>query len=95
MANMIEAEIMHYHGIPVSITHFLGYMPGDIVVDFSKILCPGSVDIVPTRRKIGYSYRDKEACSPIMSVEHVRKQLQPCVVAVHDQSTARLSFQLG
>lgn len=51
MTNMVKAEIMHYHSIPVSIIHFLGYMPSDIVVDFCKILCSGLVDVDPTRRE--------------------------------------------
>lgn len=38
MANVVEAKVMKYHKVPIIFSKFVIDMPGDIIVDFCKVL---------------------------------------------------------
>jgi len=38
MANMVKTQVVHYHGIPIIHSQFMGHVASNIVINFSKVL---------------------------------------------------------
>jgi len=97
MSNVVKPKVMQDHSIPVTIQKLSGNMPCHIVVNLSKVLPLVSQFYSSTYTGIatGTTDRNEKARRPIGAAESVWKQLEPRVVAVHDQFPALLRLQLG
>ena len=107
MPDMIQAQIMQNHSIPIRTQQLPGNMPRNIIIDFGKVLQsarsekkdhrtknPKSIESPNLRRGPATTYRNKETARPIRTREEVWEQLQPRVVAVHDELAPIPGFQL-
>lgn len=81
---MIQAQIVQNHGIPVVVLQLSRDVSSDVVVHFGKILLPLSKGS-STALAQASPYRNEEACGSVRPVKGVGKELQPCIVTVHNQ----------
>jgi hypothetical protein len=98
MPNMIQTEIMQNHSIPITIPQLLGNMPRHIVIHFCKVLQYNINKIlivsIYSDRAMVATNRNEEATRPVRTRKEVWKELQPRIIAVHDQPPALFRFQL-
>jgi hypothetical protein len=88
---------MQDHGVPITIQQLARNMPRHVIIDLCEIL---HTRTSKSQQSIWFIYnsgrstdRNKETARPLGALEEVGKQLQPRVVAVHDQLAA-LGFDL-
>lgn len=95
---MIEAKIVKNHQAPVVALKFSSNVPGNIVVDLGEVLAQTSAYVSHSWRygpRECETYRDEEARRAIMAVKGVREQLQPGIIAVHEELPHALGFDLS
>lgn len=96
MTNMIQTQIMHNHSIPVTIQQLTRHMPRHIIIDLGKVLRRIHQHYIPTTyAHVQETDRNKETARAVRALEEVWEQLQPRIIAVHDQFSRPVSVPLG
>lgn len=94
VTNMVQAKVVQDHSIPVIPLQLVGDMPGDIIVHLGEVLYSSAFALTPDTL-IQATYRHEKATRPIRAIKHARKQLQPCIIAIHDQLSGTSGAHLG
>ena len=64
-------------------------MACDVVVNFRKVLVGTLAYGNQVNSVKSNTHRHKETRGAVVSIEHSRKQMQPCIITIHDKSASR------
>ena len=92
VSNMIQAQVMEDHEAPVVILELACDVSCDVVVHLCKVLMRDQLWSSIYDRG---AYRYEKARCSILAIERLGEQLEPGVVAVHEELSSVSSFELG